>query len=77
MAKSYHFIKLHFSLAFIIHRKQKVLIIFSNVFLLLLCGIHINNMQAYFRVVDCKIINTNNFKINRNERNIQYKNYLE
>lgn len=53
MAKPYHFTKLHFSLALMIHRKQKVLIIFSNVFLLLLCGIHFNNMQAYFRVVDC------------------------
>lgn len=77
MEKSYHFTKLHFSLAVMIHRKQKVLIIFSNVFLLLLCGIHVNNIQAYFEVVDCKIINTNNFKINRNERNIRYKNYLE
>lgn len=53
MAKPYHFTKLHFSLVLMIHRKQKVLIIFSNVFLLLLCGIHFNNMQAYFRVVDC------------------------
>lgn len=77
MAKSYHFIKLHFSLAVMIHRKQNVLIIFSNVFLLFLCRIHVNNVQAYFEVVDCKIINTNNFKINRNERNIQCKNYLE
>lgn len=77
MEKSYHFTKLHFRLAVMIHRKQKVLIIFSNVFLLLLCGIHVNNIQAYFELVDCKIINTNNFKINRNERNIRYKNYFE